>query len=289
MEEKQVVVSGEQALSQDASPFQRSIEDFLRRWLENRVPPRLMQTLLQCLHKMAPWVHTMIPVETLGNQDIPSPERLFRCTKKQLGTLIRFLLAFVPFRFHWVWEYFLVDTIAGNLIPEELKKILIHPSRQGSRRDQGNLAQEEKTCWVEAIQGALPDEDDPEDSTYEPTKSECESEEYTSQNDTETDLEIMEEDGVMMLKEQLNQQGELRGHAELQELEQWKLESPSLGDGSEHPGTTAAPSGQGQDLDSQEAGESRPDSECPDISLSSDSQDQWVELSGKHARCHGQL
>ncbi|XP_060088804.1 uncharacterized protein LOC132567165 isoform X5 [Heteronotia binoei] len=250
MEEKQVVVSGEQALSQDASPFQRSIEDFLRRWLENRVPPRLMQTLLQCLHKMAPWVHTMIPVETLGNQDIPSPERLFRCTKKQLGTLIRFLLAFVPFRFHWVWEYFLVDTIAGNLIPEELKKILIHPSRQGSRRDQGNLAQEEKTCWVEAIQGALPDEDDPEDSTYE---------------------------------------GELRGHAELQELEQWKLESPSLGDGSEHPGTTAAPSGQGQDLDSQEAGESRPDSECPDISLSSDSQDQWVELSGKHARCHGQL
>ncbi|KAL8177749.1 UNVERIFIED_CONTAM: hypothetical protein K2H54_017928 [Gekko kuhli] len=235
---------------------------------------------------MAPRAHAVIPEETAGGQDIPCPDRLFRRTKKRLGILIRFLLAFVPSRLQRVCGYFLADTIAGKLIPEEIKEMLINPSCQDSQRNQANLTQEEKQCWVEAIQGIQPDEDDPEDSTYEPTTSEYESDDYNSQNDTEVDLETEEKDGVVALKEQPNQQDELRGHAEPQELEEKELHSP--GDGSEHPGNTAASSsGQGQASGSQEGMatqiqegvECRPAPEGHDTSLSSDSQEQWVDLS----------
>ncbi|KAH0625911.1 hypothetical protein JD844_034280 [Phrynosoma platyrhinos] len=114
-----------------------------------------------------------------------SPVRPVRHAKKRLGIVTRVILALLPSRL----ELHCPDTNGGACVSK------------GSKRKQDDVSLEEQQCWVETLLQDLPDEDDPEDSTYEPTKSETDSEEYKSHNSTETDLEFEEKNGTVMLKE----------------------------------------------------------------------------------------
>uniref|UniRef100_A0ACB8F1B5 Uncharacterized protein n=1 Tax=Sphaerodactylus townsendi TaxID=933632 RepID=A0ACB8F1B5_9SAUR len=295
--------------NKDSDPLLKSTETFVRKWFEGFHQQGLFGTLFQLLHKMAPWVFSVIPIETIGSQDIPSTDRRVRYAKKQLRMVARFLFAFVPSRFQQVLGYFLGDIMEGN-ISQEVGKLPVNPSPQGSKKKQPDLGQEVKPdlgqevkpdlgqeaeqSWVKAIQGALPDEDDPEDSTYEPTVSESETDEYESQNDIETDLEIDEKNGLVTLKEQPTQQVAQNGAAEAREPE--GRESRSSGDGSEHPDNTAASSsGQDETLTGQAAGMATPNQEVmgnrpapegPALVLSSDSQEQWEFFRTLLAHCY---
>ncbi|KAI6072225.1 Ww domain-binding protein 11-like protein [Aix galericulata] len=85
-------------------------------------------------------------------------------------------------------------------MPKEIREALINSSSKANKRKQDDVALEEQVSWVVVLEGDLL-EDDHEDVTYEPSDLETDSEEYKSQNDTETDLEFEEQNGIVMLKE----------------------------------------------------------------------------------------
>ncbi|XP_042333779.1 uncharacterized protein LOC121936064 isoform X2 [Sceloporus undulatus] len=128
-----------------------------------------------------------------------SPARPVQHAKKRLGIIARLILALLPRRLERELSY--SDTNGGSCIPKETLNMSVNPSGKGSKRKQDDVLLEEHQCWVETLLQELPEEDDPEDSTYEPTKSETDSEEYKSHNSTETDLEFEEKNGMLMLKE----------------------------------------------------------------------------------------
>ncbi|KAJ6664302.1 hypothetical protein lerEdw1_008521 [Lerista edwardsae] len=260
--------------------------------------------MFQLLGKIFPWVYPPRPVETLNSAQ--SPDRPVRQAKKRLGLLARFLLVFIPSRFQRLLGYLPMDSLGDNPIPQETLEAPVNPSGKGSKRKHDDLVPEENWCWVEALQEELPDEDDPEDPTYVPSKSSdsASEEEYKSQNNTETDVELEEKDGEVMLKDNPNQLEAPSGDGKLGEAQAGANEEKALipqtsGDGSEHLTKQALKSSDGKsvtlkdqadengkDAQSQEAlGRSAPG--AADITASTDSQEQWVEVSGGHRQQEG--
>ncbi|XP_030075198.1 uncharacterized protein LOC115480566 isoform X2 [Microcaecilia unicolor] len=159
-----------------------------------------LKYVFELFQKIASALHISAEVEHGPSR--PSSPATRRCVsgKKRLGKLLRFLFSIIP---HWLQcalGYPMVKDIGGCDAPEEVKKSPLKPLGKGSKRKQDDVDLEEQQSWIEALEEDLLDEDD-EDTTYEPSKSETDSEEQRSKNGTESDLEFEEKDGVVMLKE----------------------------------------------------------------------------------------
>ncbi|XP_050790333.1 uncharacterized protein LOC127040332, partial [Gopherus flavomarginatus] len=229
---------------------QTDCESSLARFFHHIAPLGLFSSLARLLHKLSAWGGPPVPVENIGSLDdcAPSLDRPVRHAKKRLGRLAHFLFAIIPARFQHALGYLPADCMGQSRIPEEIQKSPVKPSGKGSKRKQDDVALEEQQSWVEILQQELPEEDEAEDSTYEPTRSETDSEEYRSQNDTETDLEFEEKDGVLVLKESpsLQESGEnMLAAASSNTLEQQAAASSGGGDMQEQ---QAAASGGGGDM-----------------------------------------
>ncbi|XP_040983753.1 uncharacterized protein LOC121233699 [Aquila chrysaetos chrysaetos] len=157
--------------------------------------------LMNILQKASVWIGFVVPVETIIREVYPtqSPTRPGRLAKKRRGRLMRLLLSAVPTRIQNILGYLPADWGQSNM-PKEIREALINPSNKANKRKRDDVALEEQESWLVVLERDLP-EDDPEDMTYEPSDVETDSEEYKSQNDTEADLELEEQDGISMLKE----------------------------------------------------------------------------------------
>ncbi|XP_032658350.2 uncharacterized protein LOC116837762 [Chelonoidis abingdonii] len=231
-------------------------ESSLARFFHHIAPLGLFSSLARLLHKLSAWGGPSVPVENIGSLDYraPSLDRPVRHAKKRLGRLAQLLFAIIPARFQRVLGYLPADCMGQSRIPEEIRKSPVKPSGKGSKRKQDDVALEEQQSWVEILQQELPEEDEAEDSTYEPTRSETDSEEYRSQNDTETDLEFEEKDGVLVLKESpsLQESGEnMLAAASSNTLEQQAAASGGGGDALEQQATASG--GGGDALEQQAA------------------------------------
>ncbi|XP_019368892.1 PREDICTED: uncharacterized protein LOC109294837 isoform X2 [Gavialis gangeticus] len=263
-------------------------ESLLGRFFQQAAQLGLARSLLQLLQKMFAWAGFSIPVETIGSRDppAPSPSRPVRHAKKRLGRLACFLFAIVPCRLQNTLGYLPPGSLGQSDIPEEIRKTPVKPCGKGSKRKQDDVALEDQQSWVEVLHEELPEGDDPNDATYEPSKSETDSEEYRSQNETETDLEFEEQDGVVMLKEspnpQVNQKGETVQAAATSGDVPEKSAMPTCGE--EASEKQAAANGGDEVAQEQQAAASSSGScaqeQWAHASGYSDSQEQWVELSG---------
>ncbi|XP_053869676.1 uncharacterized protein LOC128828764 isoform X2 [Malaclemys terrapin pileata] len=233
-------------LSQETPAARTGSESSLARFFHHIAPLGLFSSLARLLHQLSAWGSSSIPVENIGSQDdrAPSPDRPVRHAKKRLGRLAHLLFTIIPARFQRALGYLPADCMGQSGIPEEIQKSPVRPSGKGSKRKQDDVALEEQQSWVEILQQELPEDDEAEDSTYEPTRSETDSEEYRSQNETETDLEFEEKDGVLVLKELQS----LQLHSELPDCVPWTLQGTLTGEN-----MPAAASGGGGDALEQPA------------------------------------
>ncbi|KAM5193357.1 uncharacterized protein ACMZJ9_015708 [Mantella aurantiaca] len=154
------------------------------------------------LQKIASIAGLTIEVETIGFADQTSPKRRFLSGRKRIGRLARLVLFVTPYRLQCALGYRAAESIGKTKGSEEIRKSPLKPCGKGNKRKQDDVeVEEEYHSWVTFLTEDLPDEDQADDSTYEPSKSESDSEENRSKNDTESDLEIEEADGLLMLKE----------------------------------------------------------------------------------------
>ncbi|XP_040179128.1 uncharacterized protein LOC120913323 [Rana temporaria] len=143
-------------------------------------------------------------VESIGIADqMQSPRRRFLSGKKRIGRLARLILLLTPYRLQCALGYHAAENIGNAEVSDEIRKSPLKPHGKGSKRKQDDIeVEEEYHSWVTFMAEDLPDEDQEDDPTYEPSKfSNSDSEENRSKNDTESDLEVEEKDGMFMLKE----------------------------------------------------------------------------------------
>ncbi|XP_077778149.1 uncharacterized protein LOC114588641 [Podarcis muralis] len=250
-----------------------------------RSPCRLLTYLFQFLRKFFPWARLAIPVRTpTGKASLAqSPDRPVRRPKKRLGTVAHVILAFAPLRFQRAFGYLTI--MERDLVPKETLDAPVHPSGKGNKRKKDDVTLEEELCWAELLQKELPDEDDPEDPTYEFTVSETDSEEYKSQNDTDVNLEVEEKDGFLMLKEDPAQQEDPKKEIGAGEE---ALDPRCSGDGSEQPDEEVPDDG-GDNPGANPTSPAPPESTLllpsrnpsAEMTSSDNSQDQWVNVSGE--------
>ncbi|XP_065434737.1 uncharacterized protein LOC101930779 isoform X2 [Chrysemys picta bellii] len=273
-------------LPQETPAARTGSESSLARFFHHIAPLGLFSSLARLLHQLSAWGGSSIPVENIGSQDdcAPSPDRPVRHAKKRLGRLAHLLFAIIPARFQRALGYLPADCMGQSGIPEEIQKSPVRPSGKGSKRKQDDVALEEQQSWVEILQQELPEDDEAEDSTYEPTRSETDSEEYRSQNETETDLEFEEKDGVLVLMESQSLQGTPTGEnmpaaasgGGGDALEQPAAASGGGGDALEQP---AAASGGGGDALEQPAAASGGGGDALEQPAAASGGD-WVEVIG---------
>lgn len=133
----------------------------------------------------------------------PRPRRL---AKKHGGRLTCFVLSVIPARIQNILGYQPANWSQSNVL-NEIQEGLINSSNKPNKRKWDDIDQEEEESLLVELERDLL-EDDSEDLTYKPSDIETDSEEYESQNDTEADLELEEQDGIVMLKESLDLQVE---------------------------------------------------------------------------------
>ncbi|KAM6040160.1 uncharacterized protein LJ206_020299 [Theristicus caerulescens] len=174
---------------------------FSSRFLCQILQLSFVKYLLKILQKASVWIGFVVPVETIISKVYPtqSPTRPGRLAKKRRGRLTSLLLSLVPTRIQNILGYLPADWGQSNM-PKEIREALINPSSKANKRKRDDVALEEQESWLVVLERDLP-EDDPEDTAYEPSDVETDSEEYKSQNDTEADLELEEQDETIMLKE----------------------------------------------------------------------------------------
>ncbi|XP_034556160.1 oogenesis-related [Notolabrus celidotus] len=114
----------------------------------------------------------------------------------------RLLLSILP---RWVQSAlgYPVSSNIGRSLSPEIRVSPTKPCGKGSKRKQDELDEDEDDedhpTWVEALTQELADDDVPEeDPDYEPSTVETESEEYCSQNNTESDIEVQGKDVVVI-------------------------------------------------------------------------------------------
>ncbi|KAM6463990.1 uncharacterized protein PHA67_010848 isoform 2-T2 [Liasis olivaceus] len=247
---------------------------------------RPLRYLLQWLHKVCSWLKCLFSMEAIDSHKrrLHSPGRTIRPAKKRLGVVARILFAFIPPRLQVALGF--LNTMCQSVVLEETLKSPVRPSMKGNKRKQEDLALEEYQCWIETFLKELPDDDEPEDLTYEPTKSETDSEEYKSQNNTETDLEYEEKDGLLMLKEDpvspqsQNREGGAAETPQTGDTKEGRAALRTSGDGSEHPERCLLASNSSCSRRNLESTETMTGSiQGSDVVESSDSRDHWTEAS----------
>ncbi|KAG7235673.1 hypothetical protein INR49_002303, partial [Caranx melampygus] len=132
---------------------------------------------------------------TLVSPVVPSPARHSLAGRKRLHRVTRLLLSILPRWMQSALGYPVSSSIGRSLSPE-IRVSPTKPCGKGSKRKQDELEDEEEEeeehqTWVEALTQELADDEGPEeDPDYEPSSVETESEEYCSQNNTESDIEV---------------------------------------------------------------------------------------------------
>ncbi|XP_009327353.1 PREDICTED: uncharacterized protein LOC103921160 [Pygoscelis adeliae] len=231
--------------------------------------------LLKILQKASVWIGFLVPVETIISKVYltQSPTRPRRLAKKRRGRLMSLLLSIVPTRIQSILGYLPADWGQSNM-PKEIREALINPSSKANKRKRDDVALEEQESWLVVLERDLP-EDDSEDITYQPSDVETDSEEYKSQNDTEADLELEEQDGTIILKESPDAQVEDIQPAGVSDTPELLAASTELGP--EDPAGSSSgedasdvASGDGQkpeaDVSSGDGSEQEADADCDDSS-----------------------
>ncbi|XP_035645497.1 oogenesis-related isoform X1 [Oncorhynchus keta] len=135
----------------------------------------------------SPSDEAFVPPEEDANS---SPARHCLAGRKRLRRATRILLAILPRRLQSTLGYPVCTSIGRAVSPE----VLCSPTKlcgKGNKRKQDDLDDdEEQQTWVEALSQELEDEEPSVDPDYEPSAVDTDSEEYNSQNDTESDLDV---------------------------------------------------------------------------------------------------
>ncbi|XP_037105896.1 oogenesis-related [Syngnathus acus] len=123
-------------------------------------------------------------------QDLASL-RPSRSIRKRLNPLTRLLLNILPRWLHRALGY-PKSTDIGCSLAQEIKVSPTKPCGKGSKRKQDDLEYENEEAhhWVDALTHELVDEDPENDPDYEPSSVEADSEELSSHNSTESDIEV---------------------------------------------------------------------------------------------------
>ncbi|XP_051791276.1 oogenesis-related isoform X2 [Erpetoichthys calabaricus] len=162
-------------------------------------PFRFMTRVLRALSWLAGLSST---IDELGPEYSPTMARQYRSGRKRLHRATRLLLSFMPYRLQSALGYPVPSSIGKVPISEEIRCSPTKLSGKGNKRKQDDLDEEEHQSWVEALNEELGDEDCLDDPTYEPsTQEETDSEENRTHNDTESDIEVENKDGMIMIKE----------------------------------------------------------------------------------------
>ncbi|XP_030365618.1 uncharacterized protein LOC115618319 [Strigops habroptila] len=180
---------------------------FSSRFLHHILQLSSVKYLLKILRKASAWFGFVVPMETIIGKVYPmqSP-RPRRLAKKHGGRLTCFVLSVIPARIQNILGYQPANWSQSNVL-NEIQEGLINSSNKPNKRKWDDIDQEEEESLLVELERDLL-EDDSEDLTYKPSDIETDSEEYESQNDTEADLELEEQDGIVMLKESLDLQVE---------------------------------------------------------------------------------
>ncbi|XP_072263184.1 uncharacterized protein [Pyxicephalus adspersus] len=162
-----------------------------------------LKYVLTILNKIASFAGLTEQVETVGFADPTTPKRRRLLSgRKRIGRLARLILFVTPYRLQCALGYHNAESIGKTKGFEEIRKSPLKPYGKGNKRKQDDMeVEEEYHSWVTFMTEDLPEEDQDDDPTYEPSNSDIDSEENRSKNDTESDLEVEEKDGVLMLKE----------------------------------------------------------------------------------------
>ncbi|KAG9350577.1 hypothetical protein JZ751_024466 [Albula glossodonta] len=137
------------------------------------------------------------PSEPDTESDSPTA-RQCRAGKKRLRRVTRIVLALLPRRLQSALGYPVCTSIGCSVSPE-IRCSPTKPSGKGSKRKQDDVDEEDdddveegvQQSWVEALTQELVDEDSQADPDYEPSSvGETDSEEYRTNNDTESDIEV---------------------------------------------------------------------------------------------------
>uniref|UniRef100_A0A3B4Y7E1 Oogenesis-related gene n=1 Tax=Seriola lalandi dorsalis TaxID=1841481 RepID=A0A3B4Y7E1_SERLL len=140
---------------------------------------------------------------TIVSHAVPSPARQNLAGRKRLRRVTRLLLSILPRWVQGALGYPVSSNIGRSLSPE-IRVSPTKPCGKGSKRKQDELEDEEEEedhqTWVEALTQELADEGPEEDPDYEPSSVETESEEYCSQNNTESDIEVQGK-GVVVIED----------------------------------------------------------------------------------------
>ncbi|XP_017262628.1 oogenesis-related isoform X1 [Kryptolebias marmoratus] len=127
-----------------------------------------------------------------------SPARPSLAARKRLRWVSRLVLLLLPRRVQGALGFPVSSSIGQSLSPE----ISVSPTKlhgKGSKRKQDDLdvddsGDEEHPTWVEVLSMELADEGPEEDPDYEPSPVETDSEEYASHNNTESELQVSQEE-----------------------------------------------------------------------------------------------
>ncbi|KAG8454742.1 hypothetical protein GDO86_001096 [Hymenochirus boettgeri] len=168
-----------------------------------------LKYVFKILKKILSFAGISLEVENIGSTESKSPYgRRFVSGRKRIGRFARLLLSVAPHRLQCALGYHLSESIGQSAGSDDIRKSPLKASGKGSKRKQEDLEVEEQHSWVALMNDDLPDEDQEDDPTYEPSNTDTDSEEHHSKNDTESDLEVEEKDGVVMLKESPNKNTE---------------------------------------------------------------------------------
>ncbi|XP_042750424.1 uncharacterized protein LOC122193628 [Lagopus leucura] len=255
---------------------------FSSRFLHQVLQLGLVRSLLKILQKVSVWVGFVVPMEAIIGRICPvqSPHRPTRFAKKRRGRLTRLLLAFIPTRIQAVLGHLHTDWGQKSNVSKEIREALINPSSKANKRKRDDVALEEQESWVVVLEKDLP-EDDPEDLSYEPSEVNTDTEEYESQNSTETDLEFEEHEGAIMLKESLDLQ--------LNDVQPNGDNPEPLATSSEQGQEDPAASSSAEDASNDDSGDS--DTQTPQDVSSRDSSEQEADVeheSSSSSQCGGQ-
>ncbi|XP_013860085.1 oogenesis-related [Austrofundulus limnaeus] len=122
-----------------------------------------------------------------------SPARPSLTARKRLRWASRLVLVLLPRRVQGALGYTVSSSLGQSLSPE----VRVSPTKlhgKGSKRKLGDLdeddsGEEDHPTWVEVLCTELPDEGSEDDPDYTPSDVETDSEEYASQNNTESELQ----------------------------------------------------------------------------------------------------
>lgn len=170
-------------------------------WVIQLGPFKLLANVLRRLRTMFTFSNSIQNVGMADHYTV-SPERRSRTAKKRLGCFTRFLLSVLPYRLQNSLGYPVPSSMGITKVPDDIRQSPTKPHGKGSKRkqDETESSDEEQYTLVEFIKAELPEEDE-DDPSYEPSTSKSNLDSEQSKNDTESDLEVEEKDGMLQLKE----------------------------------------------------------------------------------------